>query len=271
MMGIPVQHGREFQWADQGQAAPVAVVNKALVRKYFPQEDPLGKRIRFPGPDDANPWMTIVGVAGDEKQSSPFQEMTWAEPPIVYRPLAQQASTAVDLVVRISSLQALSGASVRQEILKLGPDVRVSDVYSMQHVLDRYTAYPRFRAVLMGAFAGFALLLAVVGLYGVLSQLVVQRTQEIGIRMALGAQASDILRLIMRQAMLLVGVGVGLGILFALWLARFLASLLYGVQPEDPVTLGGVSLILILAAVFATYIPARRATRVNPIASLRSE
>ena len=141
----------------------------------------------------------------------------------------------------------------------------------MQHVLDRYTAYPRFRAILMGAFAGLALLLAVVGLYGVLSQLVVQRTQEIGIRMALGAQGRDVLRLIVKQGMLLAGIGAGLGLLAALWLVHLLRSLLYGVRPADPVTLGGVSLMLILAALVATYIPARRATRVNPIDSLRSE
>ena len=270
-MGIPLQRGREFQWTDRGQTAPIAVVNKAMVRKYLPHEDPLGKHIRFPGPEDANPWLTIVGVVGDEKQSTPFQEMAWAEPPIVYRPLAQQEAATVDLAVRVVSGQTPSGGAIQREILKLGEDVRISDVYPMQHILDRYTAYPRFRAILMGAFAGVALLLAVVGLYGLLSQLVVQRTHEIGIRMALGAQTRDVLQLVMKQGMLLAGIGAGLGIVAASLLARFLRSLLYGVRPEDPVTLGSVSLMLIFAAILATYIPARRATRVNPIDSLRSE
>ena len=272
-MGIPFQRGREFEWADRGPAPPVAVVNAALVRKYLPHEDPIGKRIRFPGLEDANanPWLTIVGVSGDEKQSTPFHEMAWTDPPIVYRPLAQQASATVDLVVRVSSLETVSGAAIQREVLKVRQDARISDVYSMRHVLDRYTAYPRFRAILMGSFAGLALLLAVVGLYGVLSQLVIQRTQEIGIRMALGAQASDVLHLVMKQGMLLAGVGAGLGLLAALWLGNLLRSLLYGVRPQDPATLGGVSLVLILAALVATYIPARRATRVNPIDSLRSE
>jgi putative ABC transport system permease protein len=268
-MGIRLERGREFQWADREPAAPLAVVNQALVRKYFPNEDPLGRRIRFPGPDD--PWLTIVGVGSDEKQSSTFHEMAWAEPPIVYRPLAQQPSATVDLVARVRSPQTLSGAQIQQAILKLGPDVRISDVYPMQQVLDRYTAYPRFRAILMGAFAGFALLLAVIGLYGVLAHWVAQRTQEIGIRMALGAQASDVLGLIMRQGMLLAGIGAGLGLLAALLLARFLGSLLYGVRPEDPLILGAVLLTLIVAALLATYVPARRATRVNPIDSLRAE
>ncbi len=271
VMGIPFLHGREFEWRDGQKAARVAVVNRALVRKYFPHEDPLGKHIRFPGSQDASPWLTIVGVAGDEKQSTPFQEMAWTEPPIVYRPLAQQDASAVDLVVRVASRPILSGGAIQQEILKLGHDVRISDVYPMRHVLDRYTAYPRFRATVMGAFAGVALLLAIVGLYGVLAQLVVQRTQEIGIRMALGAQASDVLRLVMQQGMVLAGIGAGLGVIVALLLGRSLQSLLYGVRPADPGILGGVSLMLILAALLATYVPARRAMRVNPIDSLRSE
>ncbi len=271
VMGIPFQRGREFEWADRGQTPPVCVINAALVHKYFPREDPIGKRIRISGPGDADPWLTIVGVSGDEKQSSPFQEMAWTDPPIVYRPLAQETSATVDLVVRVSSPQALGGTAIEREVLKVRQDARISDVDPMQHVLDRYTAYPRFRAILMGTFAGLALLLAVVGLYGVLSQLVVQRTHEIGIRMALGAQARDVLHLIINQGMLLAAIGAGLGLMAALWLGHLLGSLLYGVQPEDPVTLGGVSLMLILAALVATYIPARRATRVNPIDSLRSE
>jgi putative ABC transport system permease protein len=197
--------------------------------------------------------------------------MAWADPPIIYRPLAQQPQSTVDLVVRVRSSQAIPAATIQQEILKLGPDVRISDVHPMQYFLDRHTAYPRFRAILMGLFAGLALLLSVVGLYGVLSQLVVQRTQEIGIRMALGAQASDVLRLIMKQGIVLAGLGAGMGLLAASWLSHFLQSLLYGIQPGDPLTLGGVSLVLIFAALTATYIPARRASRVNPIDSLRSE
>ena len=271
LMGIRFERGREFQWTDRGSAPLVAVVNHALVHRYFANEDPLGKRIRFPRPGDPNPWLTIVGVASDEKQSSTFHEMAWAEPPIVYRSFAQQPSPTVDLVVLLRSPESVGSGAIQREILKLAPDVRISDAYPMQHELDRYTAYPRFRAILMGAFAAFALLLAVVGLYGVLAQSVVQRTQEIGIRMALGAQAGDVLRLIMKQGMLLTAIGAGLGLLAALLFARFLGSLLYGVRPEDPLILASVCLTLIVAALLATYVPARRATRVNPIDSLRAE
>ena len=268
-MGIPFQRGREFQWADRGKSAPVAVVNRALVRRYFANEDPLGKRIRFPG--GVNPWLTIVGVASDEKQSSTFHEMAWAEPPIVYRPLAQQPAAAFDLVVRLASPQTLSGARIQQEIFKLGPDVRISDVFPMQHEVERYTAYPRFRAILMGAFAGFALLLAAVGLYGVIAQWVAQRTQEIGIRMALGAQRCDVLGLVMKQGMLLAGIGAGLGLMAALLLGRFLKSLLYGVRAQDSLTFTAAAGLLMTVAVIACFVPASRASRIDPAIALREE
>jgi putative ABC transport system permease protein len=249
----------------------VAIVNDALVRRYFPHEDPLGKHIRFSGAKERDPWLTVVGVARNEKQSSAFHEMAWVEPPIVYRALAQNAPAVVDLAVRVSSTQVLSGTAIQKEITKLAPDLRVSNIYPMQHFVDEYTAQPKFRSVLMGAFAGLALVLAIVGLYGVLAQLVAQRTQEIGIRMALGAQQTDVLGMILKQGMMLAGSGAGLGLLATLWLARFLESLLYGVSPEDPATLGGVGVTLMLAALLATYIPARRAARVNPLKSLRNE
>jgi predicted permease len=267
-MGIGFEQGREFERQDRGDASPVAVVNTALVRKYFPNENPLGRHIRL---SETGSWLTIVGVSGDERQSTPFHEMAWAAPPIVYRPLAQQPSSSVDLIVRVGSLQSIQSAVIQQEILKFAPDLRITDVHPMQYFLDKYASYPRFRAMLMGLFAGMALLLSVIGLYAVLSQLVVQRTQEIGIRMALGAQASDVLRLIMKQGIPLVGFGTGAGLMAALGLAHLLRNLLFGVQPEDPLTLTAVMALLILAALAAIYIPARRAARVNPINSLRSE
>ena len=267
VLGIPVRRGREFEATDQREKSPVAVVNEAVVRKYFAREDPVGKRIRFPGPDDLNPWLTVVGVVADEKQTTPFQEMAWASPPIVYRALAQQTPATFDLVVR----SALPSGVIQQTVEALDPDVRISDVETMQQVISRYLAYPRFRSVLMGVFAGLALLLALVGLYGVLSQLVGQRTQEIGIRMALGAQRRQVLGAIVKEGMLLAGIGAAIGLLASAWLTRFLGSLLYGVKAQDPATLLGVAAVSIAAAFLATYLPARRASRVDPMISLRWE
>ena len=270
-MGVTVEQGREFDWTDRGQTLTVAVVNRALVRKYFPHQEPIGKHIRFAGPQDQNPWMTIVGIVGDERQNSPFQEMMWTEPPILYRPLAQQPSPSVDLIVRVVSPKIVRGAAIEHAVLQADPDVRISDVYPIEHLLNHLTAYPRFRAVLMASFAGLALLLAVVGLYGVLSQLVVQRTQEIGIRVALGAQVSDVLQLVMKQGIALAVIGAALGLGVALLLGRFVGSLLYGIEAQDPMTLGGVAAILVFAAAIATYVPARRASRVDPMEALRAE
>ena len=266
-LGIPIRTGREFAWTDRGEKAPVAVVNEAVVRKYFPGEDPIGKRIRFPGVENLNPWLTIVGVVADEKQSTPFQEMAWVSPPIVYRALAQQTNAAFDLVVRSS----LPASGIQHEIESLDPEVRISNVETMPHVVSRYLAYPRFRAVLMGGFAALGLLLAVVGLFGVLSQIVGQRTQEIGIRIALGAQRSHVLAAVVKEGMLLVALGGVLGFVATGWLTRFLGSLLYGVKAQDPATLIGVALLMIAAGLLAAYLPARRAASVDPIVSLRCE
>jgi predicted permease len=266
-LGIPIRTGREFVWTDRGEKAPVAVVNEAVVRKYFPGEDPIGKRIRFPGAENPNPWLAIVGVVADEKQSTPFQEMAWVGPPIVYRALAQQTNLAFNLVVRSS----LPTTGIQHEIESLDPEVRISNVETMPQVVSRYLAYPRFRAALMGGFAALGLLLAVVGLFGVLSQIVGQRTQEIGIRIALGAQRSQVLAAVVKEGMLLVAVGGVLGFVATGWLTRFLGSLLYGVQAQDPATLIGVALLMIAAGLLAAYLPARRAASVDPIVSLRCQ
>jgi ABC-type antimicrobial peptide transport system permease subunit len=163
------------------------------------------------------------------------------------------------------------GNEIEFQVGSLAPDVPVSHMGTMERVLSRETAYPRFRAVLLGSFAGLALLLAVVGLYSVLAQLVTQRTQEIGLRVALGAQQNDVLRMVMRQALRLTGIGLAVGIVASLGLTKYLASLLFGIQRTDPATFGGVSLILIAAALLAAYIPARRACRIDPAVALRTE
>ena len=253
MMDISLNRGREFDDRDSQERPKVAIINEALARKYFPDEDPMGRHIRILG--DSNDWLTIVGIAGDEKRTTVYQEMGWVDTPIVYRPLAQQAQGAANLLIRAAADRMALGMTVQRRIHKFDPSVFVGDPETVENLVSEYLKYPRFRATLLGAFAAVALLLAVVGLYGVLSQLVAQRTQEIGLRMALGAQRRDVVATIVKEGVLLAGLGVGLGILLALVLARFIGSLLYGVAPEDPTTLCTVSIVLLVAAFSATYVP----------------
>jgi predicted permease len=272
VVGPSLERGRPFDSRDGEQSQLVAIVNDALMKKYFTNEDPLGRHIRLFEEGVANPWLTIVGIAANQKHRTVYQEMAWAETPMFYRPFRQEPAASVNLMISSRQPAARVGAAVQSQAARIDPSVPVGDVQTMQHLLDRqFLAYPRFRTALFGGFAALALLLAVVGLYGVLAQLVAQRTQEIGVRMALGARTTDVLRAMVTEGMLLVMAGVGLG-LFATWfLTRSLAALLYGVKPADPLTLIGVCSVLILAALCATYIPARRAARVDPMAALRCE
>jgi len=273
LMGIPLEKGRTFEVSDSEHAVPIALINAALARKYFPHDEPIGQQIRFEGDvGPSNPWVTVVGVVSDEKRTSPYQEMSWDNSPSVYRPLSQKApSTGVNVLLRGGADQAGVGAAIQRQVAAMDPGVALGDPETAQHLISRYLAYPRFRAVLLGLFAGLALLLAVVGLYGVLSNLVAQRTQEIGVRMALGATKLDVLALVVQQGMLLAVVGVTIGLVAASWLSRFLASLLFGVEASDPITWCAVSLVLLAAAFLATYVPATRAASVDPMVALRSE
>jgi putative ABC transport system permease protein len=211
-------------------------------------------------------------VIANEKRSTVYQEMSWVETPTVYRPITQQAPSSAHLLIRTMASDTRLGDLVQKLVSGIDPSVPVADVRTMQQILDKeFLAYPRFRALLLGGFAALALLLAAVGLYGVLAQLVAQRTQEIGVRMALGARSTDVLAAIVKEGMLLVGAGVIFG-LGATWLlTRFLAALLYGVEAMDPLILAGVSAVLILASLLAIYIPARRAASVDPMVALRYE
>jgi putative ABC transport system permease protein len=255
------------------QTEPVAIVNEALAKKYFAAEDPVGRQIRsFGAPPEHNPWRRIVGVVANEKRGNPFQEMSWLDTPAMFLPIAQVPPSRVTLLVR-SNVDPMGLTNiVQRQVSTLDPSIPVSNIQTAEHLLlKEHLAYPRFRALVVGSFAGFALLLAVIGLYGVLSQLVTQRTNEIGLRMALGADARNVLTMITKEGMLLVGLGIGLGAILALFLSRFLAGLLYGVKSNDPITLAAVSVLLLVAALAATLLPARRATRVDPMVALRYE
>jgi predicted permease len=269
--GIYIERGRNFGRLDREHSEPVAIVNEALVRKFFPNEDPIGKRVRIGG-QETNPWLTIVGVVGNERRSTAYDELVWVDPPTLYRPLTQSVFDSVNLIFRCEDAQrAVVATEVRKRLAILDPGFPVGQIDTVQHLLAGYLAYPQFRAQLLTGFAGLALLLAVVGLYGVLAQTVTQRTREIGIRMALGAKRDEVRRMIAKQAMLLTVTGVALGLIAVWGLTRFLKALLYGVSATDPATLGWVIVALLVAAAVAACLPAQRATRIDPIVSLRYE
>jgi predicted permease len=257
--------GREFTERDRASSEPVVIVNEALTRRYFPNTDPIGRRIALNDPSEKNPWRVIVGLVADEKRAGGFDRVGWAEQPMAFQPLAQDPPRSASIVARSS------GADLRRAIAGIDETAAVGEVETMDTRLGRILAYPRFRAVLLGAFAMFAVLLAAIGLYGVLGQFVVQRTQEIGVRMAMGARPADVLRLIARQAGAPLAAGLALGLVGASVLTRSLASVLYGVQAGDPATFAAVSLTLIAAAALAAFFPARRAARVDPMTALRNE
>ena len=267
-LGVALRAGRAFDAHDRTGSEPVAIVNDTLVREYFPNQNPIGQQVRT---GSEGPFATIVGVVASEKQTVVTQEMQWVDRAILFRPLAQAPAARVSIAIRASSDAVPIGAAIRREVAMLEPDVAMRDLESMHKQLARFMAYPRFRAALLTAFAAFALLLAAIGLHGVLGQLVAQRTQEIGVRMALGARPADVARLIAGQGGLPVVAGLAAGLAMAMTAARYLGSLLYEVKPRDPLTLIGASLVLLAVAAAAIAMPARRAARTDPIEALREE
>jgi predicted permease len=270
-MGIQLLRGREFGEQDGAESPAVAVVSETMARRHWPGEDPTGKRIT-PGPatsTDPDDWVTIIGVAQDVRQF----ELGADPKPQMYVPYAQGwSSFAPRHLVVSTAVEPLSlAATVRQTVWEIDKDQPVSDIRTMEEVLSESLARQRFSMLLLGIFAAVALALAAVGIYGVMSYSVAQRTHEIGIRMALGAQRGDVLKLAVGQGLKLVLIGVALGLAAAFVLTRVMASLLFGVSATDPATLVTISLVLIGVAVLASYIPARRATKVDPMVALRYE
>jgi len=268
-MRIPMLSGRYFTRSDAEASQHVAIVSESFARRFWPKGKALGQRID-PGFSGTS-WCTVVGVAGDVKQSGLGSKVRLT----IYLPYSQAPQpflmSFMTIVVRTPSNPAQMVNAVRRVVKSVDPDLPIYGVASMEELISTSTSEPRVRSTLFGIFAALGLVLATVGVYGVVSYSVVQRTHEIGIRMALGAQKSDVLGMVVGQGLRLALMGVAIGIAGALALTRFLTSLLYGVDPTDPLTFISVSVILILVALLACYIPARRAANVDPMVALRYE
>ncbi|MGE3275045.1 MAG: ABC transporter permease [Vicinamibacterales bacterium] len=267
-MGIPIVRGRAFEPRDTAGAEPVAVVNQAMARRYFPDRNPLGQRIRFAGMDRENPWLTIVGVSGDVRAR--LADEAVAEVYVHFPQLPSRMKYFVTTVARLAPGATLEQVAPRlsEAVRTLDPDVP-TELSTMTALVERSVADRRFAVLLLSLFGVMALTLAAVGIYGVLAQTVVARTPEIGVRMALGAEPRSVVGLVLRDAMGAVVIGAVAGVAGALALTRLLGSMLYDVQPTDPATYAVVLALLAAVAVLAGATPALRATRIDPVAAIR--
>ncbi len=271
-LGVPLKRGRLVEARDDAGSPPVMVINEAMARQLFPGEDPIGKRVRF-GPEGADaPWNTIIGVVGDVRQmgldvpAEPELYLASAQIPVQFAFFWPR-----HLLVRTQGDPMALAAALRRAVWDVDPDQPVAQIRPMTDVLDADLASRNTQLTLLGVFAALALVLAAVGLYGVLAYTVTQRTAEIALRMALGAPVASVVHGVVRSALVLAALGIALGLVGALAGTRVLASFLYGVSATDPVTLAGVAVLLVAVTVAASYVPARRAARIDPAAALRGE
>ena len=263
-LGISLIKGRDFSARDKSDAPKTAIINNDLARIYFPSEDPIGKRITF---DDGESWISIVGVIGDVKQLG----LDSSAKPEVYFPYLQVAAPSMSLVVRTTSNPLSLAGAVKSQIQMIDKDLPIDDAKTMQQLLAESLSGRRFNMLLLTVFAMVALVLAIVGIYGVMSYTVTQRTHEIGIRVAIGAQSRDVFRMVIGQGMMLAMIGVTFGLVGAFGLTRLMTTMLFGVEPTDPATFVGIAVLLTAVTLVACYIPARRAAKVNPLVALRYE
>ena len=265
-LGIPLLKGRYLTEQDDENAPPVIVISEAMARRYFAGEDPIGMRLKTGGCTECD-WTTIVGVVGDVKNNG----LSTEDDSAMYCPFTQEPSNMMTLVLRTEGDPASFVATVRREVNSIDPDLALARIRTMDQLMSQSLGQSRYRGMLLGIFAIIALTLAAVGIYGVIAYAVSQRTREIGIRMALGARKLDIFKMIVGHGMILSMIGVAIGLAASLMLTRYLSSLLYGVSITDPMTFTSVVLLLITVALLACSIPARRATRVDPMNALRHE
>jgi putative ABC transport system permease protein len=271
-LGIPLERGRYFTDRDRAGSVPVILLTESAARQYFPNEDPIGKKIvlgwgkRVKG-QRIRAGGEIVGIVGDVKE----QGLSVASEPQLYMPLRQWPVQSMSVVVKTATPPGGIADAVKEQVYAVDPNLPVSNVRTLDDIVARSISQPRFYMLLLAIFAGVALVMAAIGIFGVLSYAVAQRTREIGIRMALGAQERSVVRLVVGQAMTLVLAGVAIGVAAALALSKTMASMLFAIQATDPETFVAVALLLTVIALLASYLPARRATRVDPIIALRAE
>ena len=270
--GIPLKSGRSFQSIDTTDSLPVAIVSEKFVQRYWKNENPIGKRLKFGRATSVErPWITIVGVASEVKHRTIVEQPETPDDPEVYLPLSQRVNHYIGLIVRMEKEANSIFASIRKEIQSVDPDIAIYDEVMMQQLVRNGTAGSRFIAFLMIVFGALALTLSAIGIYGVLTFHVTQRTREIGLRMALGASRFNVFKMILRHALLLTGLGLIIGLLAAQGLSGLLAAQLYQISPTDPLIFASIPVVLLAIAFIAIAIPARRAMIVEPIVALRTE
>ncbi len=266
-LGIPLVKGRYFTDHDNPASAPVAIVSEGFARRFFPGQQAVGKRITQSGPELGNQRMEIVGVVGNVK----YLGLAVDTDPAYYLPFAQAYGPRMFLALRASGDAAGLAASLRREIQSIDHGVTLAQIGTMDHALNMSVSQPRFNTMLLALFAGVAMSLAAVGIYGLLAYSVAQRTHEIGVRMALGAAQMDVVSIVVRQGVSLAAIGIALGLGGAFALTRLLKTMLFGIGATDPLTFAAAALGMVLVALLATFVPALRATRVSPVVAMRCE
>jgi putative ABC transport system permease protein len=265
-LGTPLLRGRFFSNADGLDAPPLAIINEVMARRAWPTRDPVGKRFKLGPPDSNRPWYTVVGVVADMHRQG-LEREPFAQ---AFEPLAQTSPRSVDLFIRTSSEDPQTlASSLRAAVRHVDKDVAIYGVAPLEKQFGLYLTQRRFQTLLLTGFAVVALLIATVGIYGLIQYAIATRTQEIGLRIAIGAQPGDIFRMIISEGLRLTSIGLAVGLVGAWWLAGAGSSLLVGVTSTDPLTFVGVALLLTLVAAAACYFPARRAMKVDPIVALR--
>jgi putative ABC transport system permease protein len=267
VMGIPLWQGREFTRDDVASTPRVTIISEAMARIYFPNQNPIGKRLIFGFPPNGEAPREIIGVVGNVRDV----ELRQAPAAMMYVPFAQAPLWGTVVVVRTNLSVAAVAEAIRRDAHAIDKDLPVTDIGAIPELVDATLAQPRFQTLLLALFSGLALTLAAVGIYGVISYSVIQRTHEIGIRMSLGAQPGQVLRLVMGQGAKLALAGIVIGAAASFALTRLMRSLLFEVSPADPLTFAAITALLVAVALAACYIPARRAMRVDPMTALRYE